>query len=70
MAQAKAFDIETQYGVFAPCLRLKRLTEPIIEYNAQGIPIPSLVRYQPYPIVRIYKITDRKGLKLTNKTRG
>ncbi|MBS4015214.1 MAG: hypothetical protein KGZ86_02095 [Candidatus Latescibacteria bacterium] len=70
MTQAEPFEVETQYGIFALCLRLKRLTEPIIEYNSQGIPIPSFIRYQPYPIVWIYKITDRKGLKPTNKTRG
>jgi len=67
---AKAFDAETNAGIFAPCLRLKRLTELIIDYNAKGIPIPSFIRCQHYPIVRLYKITDRQGLKPTNKTRG
>ncbi|MBS4015526.1 MAG: hypothetical protein KGZ86_03720, partial [Candidatus Latescibacteria bacterium] len=67
---AKAFEAETQYGIFAPCLQVKRLTDLITDYNAKGIPIPSFIKYQPYPIVRIYKITDRQGLKPTNKTGG
>jgi len=70
IAKAKAFEAETQYGIFAPCLQVKRLTDLITDYNAKGIPIPSFIKYQPYPIVRIYKITDRQGLKPTNKTGG
>jgi len=70
MAQAKAFDIETQYGIFAPCLQTKRLTDLITDYNAKGIPIPNFIRYQPYPVVSIYRITDKSQFNTIVKTEG
>ncbi|MBS4016350.1 MAG: hypothetical protein KGZ86_07965 [Candidatus Latescibacteria bacterium] len=70
MAQAKAFEAETQYGVFALCLRLKRLTELIIEYDAKGKPIPSFIKCQPVPVVRIYRIIDGKQPSIGPSNKG
>ncbi|MBS4014990.1 MAG: hypothetical protein KGZ86_00910 [Candidatus Latescibacteria bacterium] len=70
MAKAKAFDIETQYGIFAPCLQAKRLTDLITDYNTKGIPIPSFIRYQPYPVVSIYRITNDKRPRIDTSNKG
>ncbi|MBS4015735.1 MAG: hypothetical protein KGZ86_04795 [Candidatus Latescibacteria bacterium] len=70
MAQAKAFEAETQYGIFAPCLQVKRLTDLITDYNAKGIPITGFIRYQPYPVVRTYRITDGKQPRTDISNKG